>query len=546
MKKSTLITIVALVLAMVLGIGGTIAFLTDTDSDVNVMVLGSIKIDQHEQDRNGDDFDQYQTMLPIVGGTSAKDENGYPANGNYIDKIVTVENTGKNDAYVRTFIAIPVYSYEGQDAESASANVVHWNGYSKGDETNYPAAGKVPGQAGTVANNWVWGKDTSAQSYWPSEFNDWNVFTTVFDGMAYEVYVITNTEAVKPGEITAPNLLGVYLDSKVDYDHDTGKYTYDGKEIANFDGTVKVLVATQAVQYDSGWKDAFDALNTAFGTPAADKHPWTGEKAASTSTSVVAVSSAAELTSALQNGGKIALIDNVTLANNEGISIPANSNTTLNLNGYTLSGSSDLGETTSFIANKGTLTIENGTIDYKSTGAAGGDSYGFYTIDNAGDLTINGAVIKNSTEDVWNEYGEMNKTVFAIDHKGGKLTINSGRFESNGRSVRIAAYSGKDADAVLNGGTFVGQVWLQGLNGKSTSLGVNGGEFSPLGGDGSSIFITNNLGTNAAVINDGLFNTKIGANGLTGFVKGGTFASQAAYDNTAAALFAADNTVTIK
>ena len=94
MKKSTLLMVMGLLMALVIGVTGTMAYLTDTDSDVNVMVMGNVDIEQHENDRDGNEFEQNQTLLPIVGSAADKDENGYPAPDNYIDKIVTVENTG--------------------------------------------------------------------------------------------------------------------------------------------------------------------------------------------------------------------------------------------------------------------------------------------------------------------------------------------------------------------------------------------------------------------------------------------------------------------
>lgn len=275
MKKfrKLLLSALAIVLIAVTSIAGTIAYLTDEDTAVNVMVLGEINIEQYEQDRNGNDFVQGQFLLPLVGTTSVKDANGYPAASNYIDKIVTVENTGKNAAYVRTFIAIPVYTYAGQDANNASCNVIHWNGYSQGDAApNYPTATRIPGTDVDVDNNWSWGVDATSPA-WPGNGGSWNVFPTVIDGQLFEVYVVTHVTPIEPDEITAPNLTGIYLDSKVDYDHDAGVYTYEGKVIEGFDGVVEVLVGTQAVQYDAGWGDAWTALNTSFGEPV-NGHPW--------------------------------------------------------------------------------------------------------------------------------------------------------------------------------------------------------------------------------------------------------------------------------
>lgn len=84
------------------------------------MTLGNVRIEQIEQERdeNGDltSFTQGQPAYPAVGEIDWDDE-GVNVNGaeyrvfdenlrNVIDKIVTVKNTGKSPAYVRTIIAI--------------------------------------------------------------------------------------------------------------------------------------------------------------------------------------------------------------------------------------------------------------------------------------------------------------------------------------------------------------------------------------------------------------------------------------------------------
>ena len=51
MKKSKLFLILALVLSLAVGLGGTLAYLTDTDEAVNVMTLGNVQIEQIELQR---------------------------------------------------------------------------------------------------------------------------------------------------------------------------------------------------------------------------------------------------------------------------------------------------------------------------------------------------------------------------------------------------------------------------------------------------------------------------------------------------------------
>jgi hypothetical protein len=64
----------AVALTATVSIGATLAYLMDTDEDVNVMTLGDVYIDQIEQERVDDkenqdqlvDFEQNQPLLPAV------------------------------------------------------------------------------------------------------------------------------------------------------------------------------------------------------------------------------------------------------------------------------------------------------------------------------------------------------------------------------------------------------------------------------------------------------------------------------------------------
>jgi len=81
--KKILALVAALSVVMSLVAGGTIAYLTDTDSDKNVMVVGNVSIDQIEN------FESTKQLLPTQT----------------VKKEVTVKNDGRSDAFVRTFIA---------------------------------------------------------------------------------------------------------------------------------------------------------------------------------------------------------------------------------------------------------------------------------------------------------------------------------------------------------------------------------------------------------------------------------------------------------
>ena len=85
MSKKTWILISCLVLSLTLGLGGSLAYLTDRDADVNVFTMGNVDIELVE------DFTQGSELIPGVK----------------INKDAHIENTGKNDAWVWMTVAIP-------------------------------------------------------------------------------------------------------------------------------------------------------------------------------------------------------------------------------------------------------------------------------------------------------------------------------------------------------------------------------------------------------------------------------------------------------
>ena len=94
MKKRTLITsILALALVAALGIGATLAYLTDSEAAKNTFTIGNVKIDLVEPDW---DENEAQDLEP----------------GDIIAKDPAIVNTGNNDAYM-------MIKVEGMDAMRA-------------------------------------------------------------------------------------------------------------------------------------------------------------------------------------------------------------------------------------------------------------------------------------------------------------------------------------------------------------------------------------------------------------------------------------------
>lgn len=258
MKKKLFAVAFAAILVVTAIAGTSLAYLQDTDSADNVFTVGNVKIEQYEKDRNGNDFVQNQKLLPIVN--DKKDDNGYHLGGNYIDKIVTVENTGSEAAYIRTHIAFPAALDDGPMTYNASANVLHWNGASANDTFGAANFG------GTIENDWYWGKSTAND--WPGNAGDWNCYQAEIDGVLYNVYVVTHGTAVEAGATTAPSLFGIYLDAGVDNDDQGYFIMRNGNRVAVDLSNTDVLVFSEAVQA-AGWGNdanvAFTALDQAFG-----------------------------------------------------------------------------------------------------------------------------------------------------------------------------------------------------------------------------------------------------------------------------------------
>ncbi len=181
---------------------GTIAYFTDKDDAKNTFTVGGVKIKLIEKQRvlddNGkatidgalEDFTQNKLLMPIVGSAQGeKDQNDLPKAPNYVDKVVTVENTGKSPALIRAYFAIPSALDDGYDQFNAGKNVLHFN---FGRANN----------ASTDGVTWDWGS--------------WNYFETVIDGVPYNVYFANYKEVVAPNAVTTQFVSGVYLDQTFD------------------------------------------------------------------------------------------------------------------------------------------------------------------------------------------------------------------------------------------------------------------------------------------------------------------------------------------
>ena len=269
--KKVLLMCTAYVLIATVAIGGTLAYLTSKDSDVNVMVVGNVKIEQIEQQWNEDstaleEFAQDKPLYPYVGELGWK--NTSANNGAYrqftmnnvVDKYVSVKNIGTSDAYVRTLIAFELGNLTIEEFDKYIGTSI--NAYN-GSEYQFDGA-------------WKW------------DGLDYNNIIEDEDGNKYVVYTATHLAPLAPGEETVPSLLQVYMDK-------TATNEIVEKLDSNSDGNYNILVLSQAIQ-SAGFENAglawetvtlsassttlFSAevaLNTGYGTPVEKAEEWFDE-----------------------------------------------------------------------------------------------------------------------------------------------------------------------------------------------------------------------------------------------------------------------------
>lgn len=270
MKKILIITLVVILLCA-MAISTTSSYFIDTAYDANTMTVGNVSIEQYEMYRNDGALASWgagyePALLPAVG---VKEESQkIPELGTYqlvtganvLDKIVYVQNTGNEAAFLRTLFAFEMLPVKDGD--------------------------QVTGWTDPV-------KDGLVIPVYNQNGGTWDITNCEFekDGVRYVVYSYTYTAALQaatpatpptttvagsddpaavaetlPASYSAPSLLQVYLASKV------------GNEFFEAVGEdYNILILSQAVQATDfeNVQEAF-AATFAYGTKGENVPGWFG------------------------------------------------------------------------------------------------------------------------------------------------------------------------------------------------------------------------------------------------------------------------------
>lgn len=170
MKKKITALCLCVALLAVAVVGASLAYFTDNDQADNTFTAGSVKIQLIEQQSNADHtgfvpYDGDKVLMPIVGSAQGeKYPNGQPAAENYIDKVVTIQNTGKSAAWIRAYYAVPSDLDDGfGESFNAGMNILHGNFGNNGDKTTYENEWKWlnNGKCSTLKLSWTASATTS-------------------------------------------------------------------------------------------------------------------------------------------------------------------------------------------------------------------------------------------------------------------------------------------------------------------------------------------------------------------------------------------------
>lgn len=403
MKKIiTALLVVALTVCVTLGV--TLAYLTDSDEDVNVMTLGNVYIRQNEKERTeaGElvDFVDNQPLLPAVYPDDfdfSAPTVELPGSGwkmwddtvieNARDKIVTVTNTGASDCYVRTWFAF----------ENTSIDI-HYN-----------------------KNTVDW--------HWSDVMKD-----VTIAGTMYDLYVATYLQPLKPGETTPPSLLQFALNRAA-----------TNEDVNAFGETHEILVFSQAVQTE-GFDGPVQALSDAFGIVETNHHaknnPWIGLNGVATT-----ATSAKEIFS---KGGYIIVGSDFTVTDEAASGknvISTDSTIRFSDSVITL----DIPDATAQTANWAGINVNGGKVSFEGT--TGG-------VKTAANAELYAVVVRGGAE-LTIEGGEYIGGTSAVSVTEGTLIINGGYFaaQTNNKDFTIncvdAAYDNGTAVVKIQGGSFL-------------------------------------------------------------------------------------------
>lgn len=239
-KRIIAISLVVAMLAIAV-IGGSLAYFTDTDAATNTFTVGNVDIKLIEQQKGAEGlepFDQEKNLVP-----------SQPKGDGVISKIVSVENTGSNPAYVWVEMKIPTTllnlvngQYPADTQESL--NALHYNNY------GYFCVGyNTPNYTTAPVTDGILNADLTPVNAKSVAVADglWNNFVIVKSDAEYTILRSTMVNPLPVEKVSLPAIRGLYMDWRV-MRTASGDFTLPNGSTYPAAGSWNVTVTAYAIQ----------------------------------------------------------------------------------------------------------------------------------------------------------------------------------------------------------------------------------------------------------------------------------------------------------
>ncbi len=251
MKKKITAIFLCVALVAIAIVGASLAYFTDTDNAKNTFTVGNVKIDLIEQQKGENGLETFEPGKTLLPGTSDK---------NAVSKIVTVENTGANDAWVWVDLKIPAYLVSNEYPTNESKNALHWNSYGcfnvEYNSGNYWGLAISDGIVDADHNV----TDPNMVAVEAGLWYDYQYVGTEKIGDIEYVVIRTKMQNTLPaGKTSLPCLAQVYMDWRVVTNEDGTQFILPAGDPISTDASWEIIVNAYAIQAD-GFDTVDDAI----------------------------------------------------------------------------------------------------------------------------------------------------------------------------------------------------------------------------------------------------------------------------------------------
>lgn len=243
-KKKILVLALTIAMVAILAVGGSLAYLTDKESKTNTFTVGNVQINLIEQQKGANGLENFTQDKVLKPGKSN--------DGNAVSKIVTVKNTGSNDAWVWVELKIPSYlvsaDYKKAPHKDESKNALHWNSYGCFNVEYFGQGYDKLAKADRIINDA--GKTLITDMVDYKVDNAWYDYEYVGEKDGYVIIRTKMQNKLPAGKISLPCLAQVYMDWRVKTNEDGTQYILPAGEPIPTTASWEIIVNAYAIQAD--------------------------------------------------------------------------------------------------------------------------------------------------------------------------------------------------------------------------------------------------------------------------------------------------------